>query len=162
MSADNIKVMNGLDSPSRSGLYKDVWFWLMLGLGPLTSWALFQLMGGTKVSGLPLEQWKNLMWLVLLFPVIEEWLFRGLLQRQLLKTRFGCPTVFGLSGANGITSIVFATAHLLSQPSEWVALVIVPSLIFGWFRDRYESILPSVILHSSYNLGYFFIFGLLV
>ena len=162
VSADNHEDISKAAGSYRNGLYRDVWFWAALAIGPLVSWVLFQSMGGTEASGLAMEQWKKLAWLVLLYPVIEEWLFRGLLQRQLFKTRYGHPAVFGFSAANGITSILFAVAHLLGQPPEWAALVIAPSLIFGWFRDRYDSILPGAVLHSSYNLGYFAIFGLAI
>lgn len=144
----------------QKGLFRDGWFWSALALGPLVSWVLFQALGGSAVAGLPLAQWQSLLWLVLLYPAVEEWLFRGVLQRQMFKRRNGRSAVFGLSVANGVTSLAFAAVHLLSQPPEWAALVIFPSLIFGWFRDRYESILPGAILHCCYNLGYFSIFGL--
>jgi hypothetical protein len=141
-------------------LYRDGWFWAALALGPLASWLLFSLMGGTAITGLAWQQWQSLVWLVLFYPVMEEWLFRGVLQRRLFTMRYGCQSVLGVSAANGVTSIVFAAAHLISQPPEWAALVLFPSLLFGGFRDRYESILPGVILHCCYNLGYFSIFGL--
>jgi membrane protease YdiL (CAAX protease family) len=144
------------------GLYRDGWFWAALLLGPLVSWLLFQSMGGTEASGLLLRHWQTLLWLILLYPVIEEWVFRGLLQPRLLQTAFGRSAVWGFSAANGITSMLFAATHLLGQPPEWAVLVIVPSLLFGWFRDRYDSVLPGTILHCSYNLGYFALFSLSV
>ncbi len=64
----------------------------------------------------------------------------------------------GLSKANLLTSLLFAGAHLFVQSPLWAAAVIVPSLIFGAFRDRYKSVDPAIILHSFYNLGYFLIF----
>lgn len=141
-------------------IYRDGWFWAAIIVGPLVCWALFNYLGGKQLAGLPMEQWRRLVWLVLLYPIAEEWLFRGELQRRLFAGRYGRSAVLGVSAANGVTSIAFAAAHLFSHPPEWASLVLFPSLLFGWFRDRYESILPGVLLHCSYNLGYFTLFGL--
>ena len=93
-----------------------------------------------------------------IYPLLEEWLFRGLLQPQLLTYRPLRTQRLGLSGANLLTSLLFGATHLLAHSPLWAAAVIIPSLIFGAFRDRYQSIVPAIILHSFYNLGYFLIF----
>jgi membrane protease YdiL (CAAX protease family) len=33
--------------------------------------------------------------------------------------------------------------------------VFAPSLVFGYFRERYGSIAPGAVLHVFYNAGYF-------
>ena len=40
-----------------------------------------------------------------------------------------------------------------------VAAVIVPSLIFGYFRDRHGNIHAAVVLHVFYNAGYLWLFS---
>ncbi len=146
-----------LDAQAREGLYRDGWFWFALALGPAISWILFLLVGGAAISGFSWVQWQQLLWLILLYPVIEEWLFRGILQRQLLKIHHTHRAILGFTLANGITSLLFVAAHLPNHSLYWALLVIFPSLLFGWFRDRYNSVLPGVILHCSYNLSYFFL-----
>ncbi len=146
------------DAATRGGLYRDGWFWLAFALGPAISWALFLLIGNTAISGFTWAQWQPLLWFILLYPIIEEWLFRGILQRQLLKNYHTHRSILGFTLANGITSLLFAAAHLLNHSPHWALLVILPSLLFGWFRDRYGSIFPGVILHCSYNFSYFFLF----
>ena len=37
--------------------------------------------------------------------------------------------------------------------------VFVPSLIFGYFRDRYRNIVPAVLLHVFYNTGFVLLFN---
>lgn len=140
-------------------LYRDKRFWAALLLGPLLCYLGFLLLGGGAVTGLPLAEWKLLLWLVLLYPVIEEWLFRGLLQGGLLRLRWARPALLGVTRANVLTSLLFAAAHILAQSSGWAALVLFPSLLFGWFRDRYDSVLPGTLLHIAYNLAFFTIFG---
>jgi hypothetical protein len=48
--------------------------------------------------------------------------------------------------------------HLWSHPAGWAAAVIVPSLVFGYVRDRYQSVYPSIVLHLYYNAGYALLF----
>jgi len=97
--------------------------------------------------------------LTLLYPLLEETVFRGLIQGELMR-RTVCRQQFaGITLANILTSILFSLAHLLTHPAGMAALVLLPSLAFGYFRDRYNGwLLPSILLHIYYNLGYFLIF----
>jgi len=97
--------------------------------------------------------------LALVFPVLEELAFRGFLQSAVYRTKWGPQTRLGLSNANILTSLVFAGMHLLQHAPIWAALTFFPSLIFGFFRDRYDSTTPSIALHIFYNAGYFWLFG---
>ncbi|MDQ6954463.1 MAG: JDVT-CTERM system glutamic-type intramembrane protease [Mariprofundaceae bacterium] len=101
--------------------------------------------------------------LVIVRPVLEEIVFRGLLQGCLLKHRcffsMFTPVQWGISYANILVSVFFTALHLFSHV-WWVALtVLIPSLIFGYFRDRYDGfLLPSIALHCFYNAGYFILY----
>jgi len=132
---------------------RDCFFIIAVGLGPpvwlmllFTSWVPL------TVRAFTLAQ---LLVLVLLFPVLEELAFRGLIQGYCLRVSQLRARRFGLTGANLLTSLLFAAAHLLHQPLWIAALIFLPSLIFGELRDRFESTLPSMVLHSYYNLGFF-------
>ncbi len=95
----------------------------------------------------------------LIYPLLEEIAFRGLLQGWLARLEsVERLSVAAISGANLVTSLLFAAAHLLHHSPLWAALVIGPSLVFGWFRDRYHSIVPGLLLHILYNSGYFLLF----
>ncbi|MEJ2181798.1 MAG: JDVT-CTERM system glutamic-type intramembrane protease [Gammaproteobacteria bacterium] len=91
---------------------------------------------------------------IIWYPVLEEILFRGVVQGSLINTLFGQKKVAGLTGANWITSLLFVVAHLWYQPAIWAVMVIVPSLIYGFFRDRFSNIYPSIVLHAFYNGGF--------
>lgn len=90
---------------------------------------------------------------VLLQPVVEELVFRGVLQGELLQwtrgRRFGPFT-----RANLWTSAGFTAAHFFAQPPVWALATLVPSLVFGHLRDRLRSAWPAVLLHGFYNLGF--------
>lgn len=88
---------------------------------------------------------------VLWQPMVEELLFRGVIQGQLRKRAWAQVSLFKLSIANFATSVLFVIAHLADHPPAWAAAVILPSLVFGYFRDRYRHLLPSLLLHSVYN-----------
>jgi membrane protease YdiL (CAAX protease family) len=96
---------------------------------------------------------------VVVYPVLEEMTFRGLLQPALHRYPSGGSIYGGMSLANWVTSLCFAASHLLWH-TGWQALaVVLPSLVFGYFRDRYGRITPSVALHVFYNAGFVWLFA---
>jgi len=97
--------------------------------------------------------------LVLAYPVVEEIIFRGLLQGQIRMFQWGTVKWTGITAANLFTSLIFALLHLFSHPAIMAMLVFIPSLVFGHFRDRYGIIYVPIALHIYYNFGYFFLYG---
>lgn len=140
-------------------LHRDPLFYLALLAGPAV-WSVLYLL-----APLPVEWNKPLLYpvwflkLVLIYPVLEEIMFRGLLQelvRDLLsKVRFGPLTV-----ANLLTSVFFAGAHFFYHPPLAAALVFFPSLVFGFFKERTDSLVAPVLLHAFYNAGYLWLFAI--
>lgn len=106
----------------------------------------------------PLRFTTTFFWLVLAYPLLEEIVFRGAVQGGLLRLKLGRTGIAGFSLANLFTSLIFAGLHLFHHPALWALLVIAPSLVFGYFREKYGSLLPSITLHVFYNLGYFWLF----
>jgi membrane protease YdiL (CAAX protease family) len=100
------------------------------------------------------------LFLSLLQPLIEELLFRGFLQSQWIQTQWGKSSWLGFSAANLMTSLLFTLGHFASHPPAWAIAVFFPSIIFGYFRERHDSLYPSIFLHVFYNAGYFFLIGL--
>ncbi len=104
----------------------------------------------------PLQQPFTFLQLALLYPLVEEIVFRGLLQdachRHLPKRALG-----PISLANLVTSIVFTIVHFLYHAPSWAALVFLPSLVFGYCKDRYNSLIPPILLHVFYNTGYYWV-----
>jgi membrane protease YdiL (CAAX protease family) len=92
-------------------------------------------------------------------PLCEELLFRGVIQGHLLESMSKQKTWFGLSISNLLTSCLFSLAHLVNHSVSWSLLVFLPSLCFGFVRDRFGSVYPSIILHAFYNSGYFLLIG---
>jgi len=90
----------------------------------------------------------------LLYPLLEELAFRGFLQGWLLEKVYFARQKFGLTVANVSTSIVFALAHVINQPPLWAASIFFPSLVFGYFRDRHDTVITPFILHAWYNAGF--------
>ena len=129
---------------------KDARFGLAL-LAGVVFWLVLLGLGATHaVLG-----WSVLFSLVLMQPVIEELLFRGLLQGQVLQLAWGRWQWGGFTSANLAVSVVFVTLHFMTHPPFWALGVLLPSLLFGYFRDRHRSVYPSMALHVFYNAGYF-------
>lgn len=119
------------------------WVWF----APATDWAW------------PLRQPRDLLYLGVLYPVIEELLFRGVLQGGLRKHPIMCRTRGGLTQANLLTSAIFTALHFFAHPPLAALAVFVPSLVFGHFRDRHGDLRAPLALHMYYNIGYFWLFS---
>ncbi|MEC9376214.1 MAG: JDVT-CTERM system glutamic-type intramembrane protease [Pseudomonadota bacterium] len=96
---------------------------------------------------------------VLIYPVTEEIIFRGYIQGLLLKRDFGLLSYYKLTVANLLTSSAFSLAHFAINNTWFSFLVFIPSLAFGYFRERYNTVIPSIILHVYYNLGFILFIG---
>lgn len=125
-------------------------FWLAILAGPavMYAWSLLQPMPAQYQQAFNFQALAFLN-LVILYPSLEEYVFRGMLQTYLLQ-KFSYRKS-GLSVANLLTSLAFSLAHLIFRSYMSALLVFWPSLVFGYFRERYHSIIPAVILHSFYN-----------
>ncbi len=97
--------------------------------------------------------------LALAWPLLEELVFRGAVQPRLARTAPGARENWGITTANVATSVLFATAHLVAHAPALAAAAFGPSLVFGYFRDRYASIIPGAVLHVLYNAGWFLLTG---
>jgi membrane protease YdiL (CAAX protease family) len=95
---------------------------------------------------------KSLFFLIVFYPVIEELAFRGVIQEFIASKTKQNPYFFFLSVANILTSVLFVLMHFVHHVPLWALLVFVPSLIFGYFKDQYKHILPSIFLHMFYNI----------
>jgi membrane protease YdiL (CAAX protease family) len=132
------------DALFHAALLAGVLFWSVLWLFiPVRPIALSKVLSWTFLS---LALWQ---------PLLEELLFRGFLQGQLHKPSWGRWRRGGITVANVMTSLLFTLGHGWYHPSLWTLGVMAPSLIFGYFRDRYSSVYPSMVLHGFYNAGYF-------
>lgn len=98
--------------------------------------------------------WASFLWVQ---PVLEELVFRGILQGQALQltTRHGQPRRLGLvTLANVLVTLVFVLLHLRAQPLAWAFAVAGPSLVLGHLRERFGSVWPAIWVHAVYNAGF--------
>ena len=85
-------------------------------------------------------------------PLLEEVIFRGFLYKllsDLYSPRLAVP----------VTALAFAGLHFLQLWGNWAAmfLILVVGYVLTTVRQQTDSLIPSVIMHTSYNA---FIFGL--
>lgn len=94
---------------------------------------------------------------LLVQPVLEELVFRGMLQGQALRlsTRQGQPLRLGpVTLANVLVTLGFVVLHLRAQPLAWALAVAGPSLVLGHLRERFFSVWPAMLVHAVYNAGF--------
>lgn len=140
-------------------MWRDRQFLVALFAGPLfwTAWSLIAAPAFDPCW--PLREPVRFLLPALVYPLIEELAFRGLLQEWLYQKPWGARRSGPISRANWLTTLAFALVHLLYHEPLWAAAVVFPSLVFGYFRDRYQSIAPAIVLHVFYNAGYFWLFA---
>ena len=135
--------------------YSD-WIFLALLLIPAPIWLFIYYRTGTVAIT---DGW-SLLQFVIVYPVLEEIIFRGILQPWFAKR---CKRIlFKLSSANLITSSIFAMLHLVEHSALWAIGTFIPSLVFGYSLERYNRLLAPIILHGTYNGGYFLIGATLI
>lgn len=137
------------------------WMWLrdthatLALLAAVTVWLALGLWAGAYMR-YPAGMWA---WasLLLVQPLLEELVFRGILQGQALRLlvlngesrRLGPVTL-----ANVLVTVAFVVLHLYAQPLEWSLAVAGPSLVLGHLRERYASVWPAILVHVIYNAGF--------
>ncbi len=133
-------------------------FRVALAAGPLCWLGLFFILQPSLQWGWPLLAPTVFLLPALAYPVLEEIVFRGLIQElvhdYLSKAALGPVTI-----ANLLTSILFTGLHFLYHPPLWAALVFFPSLVFGFFKERTRGLAAPISLHVFYNAGFLWLFS---
>jgi len=145
-----------LKRPALMLALRDWQFVFALLLGPLFWFALSVSLNGMPAGPVRIPGAATLILLVLVYPVLEEIVFRGAVQ-GFLRRLGGSGLV--LSRANLATSVLFAAAHVFWRGNPLAWAVFFPSLVFGYFRERHATLASPILLHVSYNAGLFLIFG---
>jgi membrane protease YdiL (CAAX protease family) len=105
------------------------------------------------------QTWPYWLWLLVAAPLVEETVFRPLLQQGLHQRLLGAGLHIGRvrqepwAGhlANSITAIAFAAVHAPSH--GWLAVLwLAPGLALGEIWRRGQSLWVCVALHSWFNL----------
>jgi membrane protease YdiL (CAAX protease family) len=142
----------------RTTFYRDKTFIVAIGAGIAVVVVMRLLLARNAINAPAVNLGTIFNWL-LWAPVVEELLFRGVIQGQLYRKWDVSRTFLGLSYANWLTSLAFSAMHFFHHPPLWAIAVLVPSLVFGFFRDRDGSVLPAIALHAIYNAQYLLLFG---
>jgi len=80
---------------------------------------------------------------VLMAPVLEEIVFRGLVYTRLKK---GLPVIV----AAIVTSLAFGIAH---GTMIWAIYTFVFSMVLIWVFEKFQSLAACIVLHTAYNLS---------
>ena len=153
-----VRTALSLRFPVTRTLWRDPLFWLAIMAGPLCWLLLYLLLRPASPQwSWPLAAPAEYLLPVLLYPVLEEIVFRGLLQ-ELAQEFISRRAIGPLSLANLLTSLVFTGFHFLNHTPLWAALVFFPSLVFGFFKDRHQTLTAPILLHVFYNAGFLLLF----
>jgi hypothetical protein len=148
----------GRTTTGQATLWRDRLFLAAILAGPVTWLALYVVQQPALQWNWPLGRPWQFLLPVLVYPVLEEIVFRGLIQ-ELVRDTISRRSLGPLTIANLLTSILFTGLHFIYHAPLWAALVFFPSLVFGFFKDRTHRLLAPIILHVFYNAGYFWLFS---
>jgi membrane protease YdiL (CAAX protease family) len=85
--------------------------------------------------------------ILIISPIAEELLFRGVLLELLLQKKCGRLP------ANMLVSLLFTALHIISKGDLMYAAVFLPSAILSWHYCRFRAVTPVILAHSAYNLS---------
>ena len=139
-------------------LWKDTLFRVAIAAGPVCWVGLFFILQPSIQWDWPLLTPLVFLLPVLVYPVLEEIVFRGLIQ-ELVHEYLSKASLGPVSIANLLTSLLFTGMHFFYHPPLWAALVFFPSLVFGFFKDRTQGLMVPIILHVFYNAGFLWVFS---
>ena len=97
----------------------------------------------------PHDGWYLLMVLLVVIgaPVMEEVMYRGLLQRSLVFAGLGHWAAIAL------TSGIFALQHVPSVPPHALTVLFVLAAAFGWAYERTGRLVAPIVMHMLFNAG---------
>lgn len=139
--------------------WADAQWWAALAAGPVLCGLLLTSSDSYFDPAWIVQRPEVFLLLALVYPVLEEIVFRGLIQGS-LSQRLAAWRRGPVSKANLLTSLLFAVLHGFSHPPLWAAAVFIPSLVFGHFRERHGGLTSPILLHAFYNGVYFALFGI--
>ena len=97
----------------------------------------------------PLSLALTFVFAVILYPLLEEVLFRGLLFSALRASSTFWATLIA-------TSLLFAALHFKQYGGHWVSMLAVLAVgaILAWLRERFGPVLwAPIVFHATYNLA---------
>ena len=94
---------------------------------------------------------------LIILAAAEEIVFRGGLHAGLTRRPALRAGVWGISGANAVTSLLFGTAHLLAHTPLQAASVIPVSLLFGLAFERSGRLVLPIALHAAFNVALYLV-----
>lgn len=91
---------------------------------------------------------------LLMVAIPEEFFYRSYMQTVLNKHFSKSVSILGIQLGYGLllTSLLFALSHSLVSFAWWHFSIFFPSLVFGWLRDKTESITASSLFHALSNV----------
>ncbi len=123
----------------------------LLTVPPLLVWVYWAQKGLT----LPDLNGPSLLYSVILAPWVEEYLFRGLIQTQLVQVleKRWPHTRYRHGISNGLTSVLFCLAHVPAYGGmAWTRLL--PSCVLGYLWTRYHRLTVCIATHAYFNLAW--------
>ena len=135
-------------------MIRSIYFFVSLAIA-LPIWAIiYALVSAGCLTPVAPFDWQAWVSLVVVFPIAEEYIFRGLLM-GLFSKYFYPGSFLQVTRSNFFASCIFSAVHVLSQSWATGFAVFLPSLYLGWIREKTNSVLLCAATHILWNFGFF-------
>ena len=115
---------------------------------PLTMWIPMPEVMKSLFSTITQSGWISFVSVVVMAPVLEEWLLRGVALKGLLRA--GASPAYAI----GWSALMFGVMHM----NPWQAIpAILMGMLFGWIYWRTRSLWATIFMHAVNNGTAFFI-----
>jgi membrane protease YdiL (CAAX protease family) len=101
------------------------------------------------ILALSAYEWKRLVMLILVAPVLEEIVFRAGLHEALQRQWRQIPHL-----ANAATALIFGASHMLVRGDPAAFAVVLPALLIGAVYERTGRLRHCILLHAAMNVGW--------
>lgn len=111
---------------------------------------------GHRLGGVwPVRFWTDVVAYHLFFVAFpEEFFYRGYMQGRLGRVFERPWRLFGVSlgPAWVLTTLLFTVGHSIVTLRWWHFAIVVPSLLFGWMKEKTGSVLAGALCHAFSNI----------
>lgn len=150
MALENLNLLKSLKWFAIASVVVFPIFYLAMWIGAV------QIMGWKFKLLIPGSIWTLMLGQLLVVALPEEIFFRGYLQARFNQALAKKWNVFSAQIGPGlfITAALFALAHFAVRPTPDRLTVFFPALVFGWLREKTDSLLAPALFHFASNLGF--------
>lgn len=137
--------------------YKEKLFWGLMSIGPVSLIFFYIFKGGFSAKWSSNDIGRFLQ-ITVLASLVEEIVFRGFVYHLLEKIKFFREDSWFITKRNLLVSLLNSVARGVVVAPIWFRASLLPSLIFGYARERFGTVTAPLLIHLNFTVWYYLFF----